>query len=330
MRKPAACLALGLPVMFIAAAVGLAEPQESKPPAQALAFEVASVRPAAEPGRVPMFCIIPCAPGERLSVEGSRVDIRYMSLYQLIVRAYRIKLFHQLTGPDWMRSQRFDIMAKIPEGVSKDRVPEMLQNLLAERFKLSIHFDHKEQPVYALIVGKNGSKLREASADADASVPASPGDRTMYSGQGDARMLEGGNVVVTGGTLGPIQVARGTRGLRMEFSKLTMGGLTELLAPHEDHPVVDMTNLRGTYVFVWEDNPPLPPEGGSGERGGKRSGPPDGGRSGGDSLEAGPPRDPLGDSLFAAIEKAGLKLESRKAPVEVIVVDHLEKTPTEN
>jgi hypothetical protein len=74
MRKRTDWLALAVPVMILVAEVGLAEPQESKPPTQALAFEVASVRPAAEPGRVPGFCIIKCAPGERLSVEGSGVE----------------------------------------------------------------------------------------------------------------------------------------------------------------------------------------------------------------------------------------------------------------
>jgi hypothetical protein len=63
------------------------------------AFEVASVKIAADPGRQPMFCIIPCAPGERLTLEGSRVDIRYMPLRKLIITAYRIKAY-QLSGPD--------------------------------------------------------------------------------------------------------------------------------------------------------------------------------------------------------------------------------------
>ncbi len=114
-----------------------------------------------------MFCIGPCTFGERLNVVGSRVDIRFMSLYNLVVTAYRIKP-HQLSGPDWMRSQRFDIAAKIPDGVSKDQVPEMLQALLAERFKLSIHRDSKDQSVFALVVGRNGSKLQRSAPQADA------------------------------------------------------------------------------------------------------------------------------------------------------------------
>jgi uncharacterized protein (TIGR03435 family) len=285
---------------------------------QSPAFEVASVKTAVPPGRQPMFCIVPCSPGERLTIAGDRVEIRFMSLYNLIVTAYRIKPY-QLSGPDWMRAQRFDIEAKIPGGVSKDRLPEMLQALLAERFKLAIHRDNKEQPVYALVVGKNGSKLQESTADADAPVPETPGSRELYTGQGEARMLPTGGFVVTRGPFGPMRGGRGANGgMKIEFLKLTMPGLAEVLAPHEDRPVIDMTNLKGTYYFGWEDQPP--PGGG----GGRRSGPPESGP------DAGPRPDPLGESLTTAMEKAGLRLEKSKAPVETIVVDHLEKTATEN
>jgi uncharacterized protein (TIGR03435 family) len=269
-----------------------------------------------------MFCIVPCAPGERLTVVGSRVDIRFMSLYTLMVTAYRIKTY-QLSGPDWMRSQRFDIAAKIPDGVSKNRVPEMLQALLAERFKLSIHRENKEQAVYALVVGKNGSKLHESTAEADTLVPDTPGSRALHTPQGDGRMLENGGFVVTDGAYGPMRGGRGPKGgMKIEFLKLTMPGLAEVLAPHVERPVVDMTNLKGGYYFASENQPP------SGGGGSRKGGPPEGGRVDGDG--PGPRPDPLGEALFTAIEKAGLKLEARKAPVETIVVDRLEKTPTEN
>jgi uncharacterized protein (TIGR03435 family) len=312
-------------------ATAAAAPQEprSAVSAQPLAFDVASVKTAVPPEREPVFCIVPCAFGERLTVVGSRVDIRFMSLHTLMVTAYRIKPY-QLSGPDWMRSQRFDIAAKIPDGVSKDRVPEMLQALLAERFKLSIHPDSKEQPVYALVVGKNGSKLRESTAEADAPVPETPGSRPLYTPQGDARMLENGGFVVTGGAYGPMRGGRGPNGgMKIEFLKLTMPGLAEVLAPHVDRPVVDMTNLKGGYYFASENQPP---SGGGGSRGGgaRKGGPPEGGHVGGDGADSGPPPDPFGEALFTAIENAGLKLEARKAPVEMIVVDHLAKTPTEN
>src|SRR5580658_9156473 len=110
--------------------------------AQTAAFEVASIRIARTPEPGPFFSLIPATPGERMSVDGSRVDIRFFSLYTLIVKAYGLKQY-ELSGPEWMVSQRFDIAAKIPDGVSKGRVPEMLQALLAERFKLSVRRESK-------------------------------------------------------------------------------------------------------------------------------------------------------------------------------------------
>ena len=290
------------------------------PEPQPSSFEVASVKTAGEPARDLMFCIGPCTFGERLNVVGSRVDIRFMSLYNLVVTAYRIKP-HQLSGPDWMRSQRFDIAAKIPDGVSKDQVPEMLQALLAERFKLSIHRDSKDQAVFALVVGKNGSKLQRSAPEADAPVPEPPGSNPLYTPQGDARQLENGDLVLTSGAYGPMRGGRGASGvMKWEFLKLTMPALAAMLAPHLDRPVVDLTNLQGSYYLASENRPPS--EGGAR----KGSGPPEGGRAGTD----GRPPDPFGEGLFRAIEKAGLKLEARKAPVEMIVVDRVEKTPTGN
>ena len=279
--------------------------------AQTPAFEVASVKTAADPGRVPMICLVPCSPGERLTVEGNRVDIRYMSLSRLILIAYRLKTY-QLSGPDWMKAQRFDILAKIPDGGSKDQVPEMLQALLADRFKLTIHREKKEQPVYALVVGKSGPKLQPAAADADAPLPNTPGGRGLYTQDGEAYVDANGNASVVGGPLGPMRAGRGADGgMKMDLLKITMPALAELLRPHEDHPVIDMTNLPGTYRFTFEVVPPA------------ASG--DGGGSGGD-----PPHDIFADALFQALDKAGLKLEKSRAPVATVIVDRLEKTPTEN
>jgi uncharacterized protein (TIGR03435 family) len=298
------------------------------PDAHAPAFNVASVKPAADPGMVPMICLVPCSPGERLTVEGARVDIRYMSLSRLILTAYRLKPY-QLSGPDWMKTQRFDILAKIPEGGSKDQVPEMLQWLLAERFKLAIHRENKEQPVYALVVGKNGQKLQPPAPDADAPLPNMPGGRGLYTPGGEASVDANGNVALTGGALGPMRGGRGADGgMKMDMLKISMSGLADLLTPHGDRPVVDMTDLEGVYRFTFVMIPPA--SSGDGGRKGGPTGDGAGGRDGGTGPGADAPRDIFGDALFQALEKAGLKLEKSKAPVATIIVDHLEKTPTEN
>ena len=308
----------------LAAAILLAWGQANHPTAApAVAFEVASVKPATEPGRQPMVCLIPCAPGERVTVEHSRVEIRYMSLERLIVTAYRIKPY-QLTGPDWMRTQRFDIEAKMSDGARPDQMPEMLQALLADRFKLSIHRDPKNLPVYALVVGKNGPKLQPGKGE-NLDFPDTPGTRELDTPQGEARMLGDGTFVARGGPLGPIRGGRGSSGgIHFEFLNLTMPGLADLVAPHMDRPVVDQTELKGGYYWDFKIHPP------TGDGGRKSAGDGDGGRTGGGGPDAGPRTDAYGEALFAAIERAGLKLEKTKASVETIVVDHLEKTPTEN
>jgi len=290
-------------------------------PAQNLAFEVASVKPAVTPEREPMVCLIPCTPGERLSVVGTRVDIRYMSLQRLLLTAFRIKPY-QLSGPDWMRSQRFDIAARMPAGTAPERLPELLRALLVERFHLQVHADSKELSVYALVVAKGGPKLQAPPPDADAPLPDTPGTKPLYTPQGEARMLEGGGFRIAGGELGAVRGGRGA-GMKFEFLKITMPALAELLAPHLDRPVVDRTNLTGAYYLAAEIHPLLD-GGGEGRKGGGR----EGGREGGGDADS--PHDAYGEALFTGIEKAGLKLERTKAAVETIIVDRLDKTPAEN
>ncbi len=255
-----------------------------------------------------------------MTVTGTRVDIRYMSLFNLIVAAFRIQP-HQLSGPDWMRSQRFDIAARIPAGLSKNQLPEMLQGLLAGRFKLAVHRDRAEQPVYVLVVAKGGPKLRPSTVDPDSPPPDPPGSKELYSPQGEGRVLENGDIAIRGGEYGAIRGGRGSSGgMQFEFQSLTMPALAQILTPHLDRPVVDRTNLKGAYQLVSESRAPAEVGGG-----GKK-----GGQPGGDAPDSGRPPDAFGEGLFAALEKAGLKLEKTKAPVEMIVVDRLEKVPIAN
>src|SRR5581483_6958093 len=103
-------------------------------------FEVASIKPVSE--QTP-------ADGVQigLHVDGSQVRYSALSLKEYIAQAYQVKLY-QVSGPDWLAGQRFEIAAKLPEGSKMAQVPEMLQNLLADRFNLKLHRDSKEFPVY--------------------------------------------------------------------------------------------------------------------------------------------------------------------------------------
>jgi uncharacterized protein (TIGR03435 family) len=311
--------------LAVAAGVVLAQ----VPPAAPVAFEVAVIR-AAPPA---MELIKQLQSGKAkvgMTVDGSRVDIGFVSLADLVGMAYNVKPY-QLQGPDWMSKQRFDIQAKIPEGVSKDKVPDMLQALLADRFKMTMHKDKKDQPIYALIVGKNGPKLTEAVAEPDKTLPDSANSVNGGTEMGQFKVTRGGQngVTVQSGTT---RASAGPNGARLETSSITIPALANALSNFVDRPVIDMTGLTGEYQvaldlsledlmlttqraqqqFAQLGLPPLPVQQLPGVNPGEASTP------GG------------GSSVFTAVDKLGLKLDARKAPVEVIVIDHLEKTPTEN
>jgi uncharacterized protein (TIGR03435 family) len=305
-------------------------------------FEVASIK-ASEPPTPGQFGQGKVRFG--MQVDAGRVNVQLMSLMDLIAAAYRVKPY-QVSGPSWLRTERFDIVAKIPEGVSRDLVPEMLQSLLAERFRLTIHRENKEHAVYA--------KLKESAPDADAAPsegdpgasPNGPGGQMRINDAPGGQVginRDGKGVVITGGRTGTMRMSMAPGGtMRMEGSKMTTAVLADMLSRFVDRPIVDMTGLTGNYQVTLdlsiEDmrfaarNAGMMPAGAGG--GGREGGP--GGSPGGPGGDvARPPGDSASDpsggsSIFAAIQTLGLKLEPRKAPAEAIVIDHLEKTPTDN
>jgi len=133
-------------------------PAQTKP-----TFEVASIKPAPPLDMAKLRAEIQNGETPRLGarVDGARAEYIYLSIQDLIGLAYQVKSY-QITGPDWMANQRFDIFAKLPDGSSKDDVPKMLQALLEDRFKLALHRESKEHPVLALVVGKGGPKMKES------------------------------------------------------------------------------------------------------------------------------------------------------------------------
>jgi uncharacterized protein (TIGR03435 family) len=293
---------------------------------QTATFEVASVKPAAPLDRSQILS------GQMhvgMKIDAARVDIGFMSLAELIRVAYRVKPY-QISGPDWMASERFDVLAKLPEGASREQVPEMLQALLAERFKLTMHRESKEHAVYALVVGKNGPKLKESPPDADApaggGAPAAADDanpQVRVSGRG-----ENTQVSISGGQIGTAHMSMGPGGtMHLEAPKMNMAAFADTLSRFVDRPVVDLTELKGSYQVAldlsMEDLRNAARSAGLmglGIGGGR-----DGARPPSDAAS-----DPGGLSIFAAVQQLGLKLEPRKAPLDLIVIDHLEKTPTEN
>ena len=254
----------------------------------------------------------------------------FRSLADLIRIGFRVKPY-QVQGPDWMAQQRFEIQAKIPDGVSQDLVPEMLQALLAERFKMTYHLDKKELPVYALMVGKGGLKLTEASSTPDAPLLDS-GAMSIGTEKGPMKIIQdgkGGSEMQGGAFSGTMRTSVNGAGIHLEITKAKIPELVDLLTGLVDKPVVDMTGLNGVYQVTLDlpmDDLMLLAQRNAAQLGLQLPGPPP--ATGANPVDAA--STPSGAAIFQAVEKMGLKLEARKAPVDTIVVDHLEKTPTEN
>jgi uncharacterized protein (TIGR03435 family) len=284
-------------------------------------FEVASIKPAAPQEMGRMMVGMRGGPG---TPDPTQVTFTNMSLTNLVTVAYGIRDY-QVTAPSWMDTTRFDVVAKIPAGATKDDFKLMMQNLLAERFKLVVHKDSKEVPIYALLVGKNGPKLKESPKEAppadDAPAPGRGGNIAIGPPQRD----KNGFPVLRGGRGNMIMMGPNGR-LQMVGGHMTMSTLAANLSGQLGRPVIDMTGLTGEYDYQME----FTSEGLTAPRGmpkpppGAGPGPGEGGRGAAEASEPGP-------SIFTAVQdQLGLKLESRKGPMELVVVDSCEKTPTEN
>lgn len=260
-----------------------------------IAFEVASIKPAQ-----------PSPAGQmRIGMRADAGMLRYtnVSLKEIIRVAFRVKEF-QVRGPDWIGSARFDIVAKLPAGASQDQIPEMLQDLLNERFKLAVHRETKEHPIYALVVTKGGPKLKAAEGPLPepSAPPPNPGKGPV--GGGAMMMMVDPN------------------GVHLKAPSATLATLAEMISRFSERPVVDMTGLQGQYEFDLV----FAPETMHGMPGPLRAGPPPG--DGGAAPAEAPAE--AADTISDAVQRYGLKLEPRKAPVEIVVVDHIEREPTEN
>jgi uncharacterized protein (TIGR03435 family) len=286
-------------------------------------FDVASIKPAAQtPG--PMMFGCRGGPG---TADPGRLTCANANLGMLMMRAYGVQSY-QITSPDWFNSERFDIAAKVPDGATKEQLNLMLQNLLAERFQVKLHRETKELPIYALVVGKGGPKVKPSEETA----PATDGTR-------DAGPPDGPPPPPRPGPDGFPQLPKGGRGIMMMMQpgRLRVAGshqpiseLAKMLGDQVGRPVRDETGLKGKYDFTLDFTPepgqgpmrgmpmPMPPPGGGAIAGGGMPAP------AGEPQEGGP-------TLMTAVqEQLGLKLESRKGPVEILVIDHAEKVPTEN
>ncbi len=339
----------------------LAQARSTSPspaPAPKLEFEVASVRPSApmpprpNPGNskgggglggIPIgvgnTCGIP-----RFSMDRGRVGYTCVSLRTLIGYAFGVPQ-NRIKGPDTIMDKLFDIVAKLPPGGTEDQVPRMFQTLLADRFKLTVHRGSDLEEVSALIVSKGGLKLDEASPDAaepdpSADQPSScppqnfscaPNVLNVGSLQTRSTPLSPTVRVITNARMGKVLWTRDLNGsTSVDAPNTTVAGLADALTVMGvvGQRVVDMTGLKGRYQVVLElsidmnklrDRVRERLE--TQQLGGAGSPEPAASDSAGGLIR---------EAWRVALRKLGLELEPRKAPVETVVIDHLEKTPTEN
>jgi uncharacterized protein (TIGR03435 family) len=295
-----------------------------------LEFEVASIKPA---GPLQPANIVAGKLRIGMTIDGARVDIGMLSLMELIPMAYHVKNY-QVSGPDWLGQNRFDILAKMPDGAMKDQVPEMIEALLADRFKLKVHRESREHAVYALVVAKGGPKMKAAVDEPEAPSGVDDAKKGITIGSTDGSktqvMQDGKGVMMRGGGSGTMRMTPGADGMHLEASAMTMTTLVDTLSRLVDRPVVDMTELKGGYQISLDLSMAdmLRAARAAGVGGGVGPGLP-GGPGGGISA-ADVASDPGSSSIFNAVQALGLKLEPRKVPVETIVIDHVEKTPSEN
>src|SRR5580704_8126676 len=217
-----------------------------QPPAQPAgpSFDVASIKPAPPPanGGRGMIMGMSGGPGSK---DPGLYRCNNCNLSMLVTQSYNFK-YYQLSVPISFENERFNISAKVPDGTTKEQLRLMLQNLLAERFKLAIHRDQKEMQVYDLVVVKGGLKIKEAveepAKDADADAPLPPLGR---GGRGP-NVDKDGYPVIPKGCNGCVMVIPGGKA-RMHMEKETMQGLAEMLSNQQGRPVMDATGLKGKY-----------------------------------------------------------------------------------
>jgi len=238
------------------------------------AFEAVSVKPST-PQSVRMF---DGGPGTH---DPGMISYSRATLNDLLTQAFGLDDSEQISGPPWLATERYDVVAKIPKDTTKEQFRMMMRTLLEERFKLTVHHLTKDFPVYELVAAKNGPKLKE-------------------SGDGAPERKEGFPSLPAGRP--GISVNFMDNRARLAAHREPLSALAGMLRQTAGRQILDKTGLTGTYDFTLEFS----------TRGLTTD------------------DDPLPSLAEALLQQLGLKLEDRKAPFDVVVVDHAERVPVEN
>jgi uncharacterized protein (TIGR03435 family) len=289
--------------------------------ARKLEYEVASVKPNQPSGDGRLFLI--GGRGGPGTPDPGQVTYTGMTVKLLLTIAYDVKQY-QVTGPGWIDSERYDIMAKIPEGATKEDARVMLQNLLAERFKLTLHHETKDFPLYELTVAKGGPKLKVSQGDYNAPPAPPPPPPPPGAGRGPIPMGKDGMPEPPKGRGMFIAMMNGR--MRIAGGVQKMSDFVSILGNQLGSPVVDKTGLTGVYDFSLD----FAPEPGRGLPGLPPPPPPPPGAGGPPPPPEAQAQGDLPPIMTAVQEQLGLKLDKTKGPLDVIVVDKGDKVPTEN
>ena len=291
-------------LLVVPLVTALASAQATPPAGTEPVFEVASVKPN-KTG----------APGGSFVMPPGRFTATNIPLKVLITNAYQLSFFQVIGGPDWVSTDRFDIAAKAPDGAPPEQTRAMVRTLLKDRFKMVVHMETRDTPIYALVKSRAdaqlGPKLKRSTMDCGP-VRAQRAEATAA-----AARARGGRVGVPPPP-GPNETVvcgmrasgRGGATLTYRAGNTTMTALANALRPHVGREVVDRTGLTGEFDFDLQFL--APPAAGT--------------------VDAGIPVAPLDGaaSVFTALqEQLGLKLETTRGPVELMVIDSAEK-PDEN
>jgi uncharacterized protein (TIGR03435 family) len=246
-------------------------------------------------------------PGLRYGKDPGRFTATNMSLPNLITMAYAIP-HYRLSAPQELNMLRFNIEARMPVETTKEQFEEMLRNLLAERFGLKVHRENRPMETYELVVAKNGPKLKDAAPDKPAEES---NDASRRPGPpGPPQKNAEGYPIPPPGNDSWMAMMNGKAVMRDHAQ--TTADMAERFSNQIGKPVTDATGLKGKYDYtIYWSAAAMRPAAAS----------PDGHV----------PDEADGPTLFQAIqEQLGLKLETKKGQVEMLVVDHVDKKPTEN
>lgn len=240
----------------------------------------------------------------RLSMTANRYDMAGMPLRALVSQALVTPPNRIFGLPDWTDKERYAIAAKAPEGTPSSAMFTMIRNLLRDRFNLTMHRETREMPVYDLVFARVdkrfGPALKETSAECRAMIAA----RLEAAQRGGAPPLDPNGCV-------SVRINPGIASFRGALAAAIAGSLP----PFVGRPVIDKTGLTGYFDYTLKWTPVA----------GLENSLPFGVPLGG-APDAPPPADPDAPNIFTALqEQLGLKLENARGPVEVVVIDRIEK-----